>query len=131
MDKIFITYIKMSNAREIIKEIERQEELKIERVKELKNLEIEKLKELKDLKRISRRENLERKEIEEQEIEKEKIANLANKSSIIPKETLLPHQNGGNIQRCNNKKQLQMKKLIHMKNDQDLNTRSLCINHFL
>ena len=91
MDKIFITYIKMSNAREIIKEIERQEELKIERVKELKNLEIEKLKELKDLKRISRRENLERKEIEEQEIEKEKIANLANKSSIIPKEILLPH----------------------------------------
>ena len=45
----------MSNAREIIKEIKRQEELKIERVKELKNLEIEKLKELKDLKRISRR----------------------------------------------------------------------------
>ena len=35
----------MSNPREIIKEIERQEELKIERIKKLEKLKIEKLKE--------------------------------------------------------------------------------------
>ena len=35
----------MSNLREIIKEIERQEELKIERIKKLEKLKIEKLKE--------------------------------------------------------------------------------------
>ena len=75
----------MPNPREIIKEIERQEELKIERIKELENLEIEKLKELKNLKRIGK-ENLERIEIEEQETEKETIANLTNKLSIYPKE---------------------------------------------
>ena len=80
----------MSNPREIIKEIERQEELKIERIKELENLEIEKLKELKNIKTIAR-ENLERIEIEEQEIEKETIANLTNKLHIIPKEILLSH----------------------------------------
>ena len=43
----------MSNPREIMKEVERQEELKIERIKKLQNLEIEKLKELKNLKRIA------------------------------------------------------------------------------
>ena len=80
----------MSNPRETIKEIERQEELKIERIKELENLEIEKLKELKNLKRIAR-ENLEKIEIEEKEIEKETIANLTNKLSIIPKKILLSH----------------------------------------
>ena len=80
----------MSNTREIKKEIERQAELKIQRTKELENLEIEKLKELKNLKKVAR-ENLERKEIEEQEIEKETIANLTNKLSIISKEILLPH----------------------------------------
>ena len=77
----------MSNPREIIKEIERQEELKIERIKELENLEIEKLKELKNLKRIGK-ENLERTEIEEQETKKGTIANLTNKLSIYPKEIL-------------------------------------------
>ena len=80
----------MSNPREIIKEIERKEELKIELIKELKNLEIEELKKLKSLKRIAR-ENLERIHTEEQEIEKETIANLANKLSIIPKEIPLSH----------------------------------------
>ena len=74
----------MSNPREIIKEIERQEKLKIERRKEQENLEIEKLKELKDLKTIVR-ENLEIIEIEEQDIEKEIIPNLTNKLYIIPK----------------------------------------------
>ena len=37
------------------------------------------------------RENLERTEIEEQEVEKENIANLTNKLSIILKEILLLH----------------------------------------
>ena len=41
----------MSNSREVIKEIERQEELKTEKVKELEDLEIEKLKELKNKKK--------------------------------------------------------------------------------
>ena len=80
----------MSNLREMIKEIKRQAELKIERIKEIENLEIQKLKELKNPKRIVR-ENLERIETEEQKIEKETIANLSKKLSIISKEVLLPH----------------------------------------
>ena len=76
----------MSNSREIIKEIGRPDELKLEKIKELENLEIEKLKELNSLKRIVRK-SLERIEIEEQEIEKETIANLTNKLSIVPKKS--------------------------------------------
>ena len=80
----------MSDPRKIIKEIETQDELKIERIIELKNLEIEKLKELKNLKRISK-ENLEKIEIEEKEIEKERISNKTNNLSAVPKEILLPY----------------------------------------
>ena len=79
----------MSNPREIIKQIERQEELKTEGRKELENLEIEEVKELNNLKKKAR-ENLERIVIEEQEIEKEIVANLTNKS-IISKGILLPY----------------------------------------
>ena len=62
----------------------------IERIKELGNQEIKKLKELKNLKRIAE-ENLQRIVLEEQEIEKEAIANLTNKWSIIPKEIFFQH----------------------------------------
>ena len=53
----------MSNPREIIKETEKREELKIERIKKLDNLETEKLKELKNIRRLAR-ENVERRETE-------------------------------------------------------------------
>ena len=81
----FSACINMSNPREIVKEIDRQKKLKIERIKKLENVEIKKLKQLKKSKKNSKI-NL---ETQEQEKEKETIANLTNKLSIILKEILL------------------------------------------
>ena len=79
----------MSNPREIIKETEKREELKIERIKKLDNLEIEKLKELKKIRRLAR-ENVERIKTKEQEIEKETIAFFNNQIiSYFKRNTLI------------------------------------------
>ena len=74
-----------------IEKLENLEELKIERIKEIENLEIEKLEELKTRIEIENLEGIAIENLKGIEIEKERIPNLTNNLSIIPKELLLPY----------------------------------------